>query len=95
MRPLSHTQATKQVDTQIIDGRPHWQCDRCGIVGCDIPRRIRKAIKNWTKDNQNKGVLGWINNQAPIVGPAWERRHARTTSEGTSAKNEVNFCSCN
>jgi hypothetical protein len=41
---------------------PHWHHERCGIVGCGIPRWIHSVIKKWADDKQNECVLKWINN---------------------------------
>jgi len=34
-----------------------WYLERCEAIKCDIPKRIRSAIRKWVKDKQNEGVL--------------------------------------
>ncbi len=39
-----------------------WHHERCGTVGCGIPRRIQSVVRKWAKDKWNERVLGQINN---------------------------------
>ncbi len=70
---------------------PHWHCERCGTIGCGIPRQIWNAIKKWEESKRNEKVLGRTNNQTFVVGPTQEQRCAHTTSKGTSTKKQNKF----
>jgi hypothetical protein len=72
----------------------HWQCERCAFVECGKPRWVCNALKKWTKDKQNVGVVGWANNQMFVVGPTQDQRHVHMACEGTSIKSVANSCLC-
>jgi hypothetical protein len=59
-----------------------------------IPKWIQNVVRKWAENKWNEGVFRRANNQAPVVGPTRERRHVRTTCEGTFVKSEVNICLC-
>jgi hypothetical protein len=94
MCSLSHGQRNKWIPKSSMVW-PHWHYEKCEIVGCGIQRWVWSVVRKWTEDNQNERVLGRDNNQALYARPTQECRCARTTSEGTSTKNEVNSCLCN
>jgi hypothetical protein len=49
---------------------PHWQHERCAIVRRGKLRWVCNIVKKWVKDKQNANMVGWINNQMPVVRPA-------------------------
>jgi len=73
---------------------PHLHYETCGTVWCGILRQIQSIVIKWVEDKWNEGVLGWTNNQAPIVGPTYEQKCVHTMFEGAFARSEVNSCSC-
>jgi hypothetical protein len=90
---LSHEQCSKWVPKSSMVW-PHWHCERCETIRCDIMKRIWSVIRKWVEDKQNQRVLTQANNQAPVVGPTHEQNCVRTTSKKTAARSEVNSCLC-
>jgi len=48
---------------------------KCAIIGCGKPRQVCNVVRKWTKDKQIIGVLRWINNQVPTIGPIQDHKH--------------------
>jgi hypothetical protein len=76
MRSLSHMQCNKWIPKSLLVW-PHLHHERCRTIRYGI----HNVVKKWAKEDKcNEGVLGWINNQAPIVGHVQEQRHASAFS---------------
>jgi hypothetical protein len=92
VRSFLHEQCNKWIPKSSMVW-PHWHCERCGIIGCGIPKQIQNVVRKWAEDKRNKRVLGQANNQALTTGHAHKCAH--TTFERAFAKKEVNSCLCN
>jgi hypothetical protein len=56
MHSLSHGQCNKWIPKSSMVW-PHWHHERCGTIGCGIPKQIQSAIRKWVKDKWNERVL--------------------------------------
>ncbi len=72
---------------------PLWQCERCAIIGCGKSRWVCNVVRKWAEDKWNVGVVRWINNQLPTVGPAQDQP-VHVVSKGAFIRNVKNSYSC-
>jgi hypothetical protein len=63
-------------------------------IRCGKPKEVHSVIRKWINDKQNASVVGWVNNQAPTLGPTHEWRCAGVISERVSTKREANSYLC-
>jgi hypothetical protein len=74
MCSFSHKQCSKWIPKSSMVW-PHlalWKMQNCRMWYIEM--KIWDVVRKWAENKQNKGVLGWTNNQALVVGLTHEQR---------------------
>jgi hypothetical protein len=71
------------------------QCDTSRTKRWERPNLVRNAMEKTSKNKRKKRMIGWANNQALTLGPAYNLKSVWCELEGKSKRMLIKEWSCN